>query len=40
MTRRDNWYGVLRYVFALIIVIAHLRVLTQMPELRMHTLAP
>ena len=34
MTRRDNCFGVLRFVFALIIVIAHLRVLTQLPELQ------
>ena len=32
--RRDNCFGVLRFVFAMIIVIAHLRVLTQLPELQ------
>lgn len=33
MSTRDNCFGVLRFVFALIIVIAHLRVLTQIPDL-------
>lgn len=32
--KRDNCFGFLRFVFALIIVIAHLRVLTQLPELQ------
>lgn len=31
--KRDNCFGVLRFIFALIIVIAHLRVLTQIPDL-------
>lgn len=31
--RRDNCFGFLRFVFALVIVIAHLRVLSQIPEL-------
>ena len=34
MKTRDNCFGFLRFVFALIIVIAHLRVLTQLPELQ------
>ena len=34
MKIRDNCFGFLRFVFALIIVIAHLRVLTQLPELQ------
>lgn len=32
--RRDNCFGFLRFFFALIIIIAHLRVLTQLPELQ------
>lgn len=32
--QRDNCFGFLRFVFALIIIIAHLRVLTQAPELQ------
>ena len=32
--KRDNCFGFLRFVFALIIVIAHVRVLTQAPELQ------
>ena len=32
--RRDNCFGFLRFIFALVIVIAHLRVLTQLPELQ------
>lgn len=31
--KRDNCFGFLRFVFAFIIIIAHLRVLTQAPEL-------
>ena len=34
MKIRDNCFGFLRFVFALIIVIAHLRVLTQLPDLQ------
>lgn len=34
MKTRDNCFGFLRFVFALVIVIAHLRVLTQLPELQ------
>ena len=33
MSTRDNCFGFLRFTFALIIVIAHLRVLTHLPEL-------
>lgn len=32
--KRDNCFGFLRFVFAFVIVIAHLRVLTQIPELQ------
>lgn len=34
MMKRDNCFGFLRFVFALIIVIAHVRVLTLAPELQ------
>ena len=34
MKTRDNCFGFLRFVFALVIVIAHLRVLTQIPDLQ------
>ena len=34
MKTRDNCFGFLRFVFALVIVIAHLRVLTQLPDLQ------
>lgn len=34
MSTRDNCFGFLRFVFAFIIILAHLRVLTQLPELQ------